>query len=70
MQKVSKLKSTALQELVELGKDLGCSGKEAEQFVPEQQEREREEKKFEQNARREEARKKLGVQKQKEEPGE
>ena len=70
MQTVSKLKSTALQELVELGKYLGCSGKEAEQFVPEQQERGRGERKFDQNARREEARKKLGVQKRKEEPGE
>ena len=35
MQKVSKLKSTALQdqELVELGKDLVCSGKEANSLL-------------------------------------
>ena len=53
--KVSKVKSTTLQELIGLGKDLGYSGKELQLFVAEQQDREREERKSEREARRAEA---------------
>ena len=53
--KVSKVKSTTLQELIGLGKDLGYSGKDLQLFVAEQQDREREERKAERDARREEA---------------
>ena len=52
--KVSKVKSTTLQELIGLGKDLRYSGKELQLFVAEQQDREREERKSEREARREE----------------